>query len=89
MGSLSRKMKRKGIAKRRKQAEKDMAQKMNMFDRMPDECSACDCAFDKSNKEMVMTWNVVVRSEENIVRLYCPECWGKAKKIIKEFGEQQ
>jgi hypothetical protein len=82
-------MKRKGLAKRRKQTEKDMAQKMNMFDRMPDECSACELTFDKSNKEMVMSWNVVVRSEENIVRLYCPECWGKAKKIIKEFGEQQ
>ncbi len=89
MGSLSRKMKRKGIAKRRKQTEKDMAQKMNMFDRMPGECSACEKPFDKRNRDMVMSWNVVVRAEEEIVRLYCPECWDRAKKVIKEYGGQQ
>ena len=88
MGSLSRKMERKGIAKRRKQTEKDMAQKMNMFDRMPDECSACEKSFDKRDRDMVMSWNVVVRAEEDVVRLYCPECWGKAKEIIEEFGKR-
>ena len=34
-----------------------------------------------------MTWNVVVREEEEIVRLYCPECWDKANKIIKEIKD--
>ncbi len=84
MGSLSRKMKR---ARMRKQQKKDLNQKMGMFDRLPDECSACEKPFDKRNKEMVMSWNVVVRAEEKIVRLYCPECWGKAKEVVEEFGK--
>jgi hypothetical protein len=88
MGSLSRKMKRRALAKQQKETQKDVAQKMNMFERLPDKCSACEKTFDKQNKEMVMTWSVVVRAEEQVVRLYCPECWDKAKKIIKEFGEQ-
>jgi len=87
MGSASRKMKRKVLAKQRKQAEKDMAQKVNMFDRMPDRCSACDEPFDKKDKDMVSSWNVVVRSKEEVVRLYCPTCWTKAKNIIKEFNQ--
>jgi len=57
---------------------------MNMFEHLPDECSACELEFDKQDREMVMTWNVVVREKEEIVRLYCPECWGKAQEIIKE-----
>ena len=88
MGSLPRKIKRRALAKQRKETQKDVAQKMNMFERLPDKCSACEEAFDKQNKEMVMAWSVVVRTEEQVVRLYCPECWDKAKKIIKEFGEQ-
>ena len=34
---------------------------------------------------MVMTWNVVVHGPEEVVRLYCPECWDKAVKITQEF----
>jgi len=87
MGSLSRKMKRRAEVKRKKETQKDVAQKMSMFDRMPDGCSACEKTFDKHDRDMVMSWSVVVRTEEEVVRLYCPECWDKAKKIIKEFGE--
>ena len=87
MGSVSRKMKRKILAEQRKQAEKDMTQKMNMFDRISDHCDACDKPFDKKDKDMVSSWNVVVRSKEEVVRLYCPACWAKAKNIIKEFNQ--
>ena len=36
---------------------------------------------------MVLTWNVVVHGEEEVVRLYCPTCWDKAKKITEEFKQ--
>ena len=84
MSSFERKIKRKQKKRAKKELEKDVATKMNMFDQMPDECSACEQAFDKQNRDMVMTWNVVVREKEKIVRLYCPTCWDKARKIIKE-----
>ena len=87
MGSLSRKIKRKGVAKRRKQTEKDMAQKINMFDRMPDECNACEKPFDKKSREHANTWNVVVKEEKSVVRLYCPDCWGMVKKLIEQIEE--
>jgi ribosomal protein L15E len=42
--------------------------------------------FDKRDKEQVKTWNVVVREKEQIVRVYCPTCWDKAKKLIDEIN---
>jgi hypothetical protein len=68
----------KKTTKTAKRAKKDLQKKLNMFDRLPDECSACSKHFDKKDKNMVMSWNVVVKSEENLVRLYCPDCWKKA-----------
>ena len=43
--------------------------------------------YDKKNKEMATTWNVVVRKEdeENPVRLYCPHCWNTAQEVISNF----
>ena len=32
-----------------------------------------------------MSWNVVVHGPEEVVRLYCPDCWDKAKKITEDF----
>ena len=83
--SFKRKIKRKQEKEAKKQLKKDIAQKVNMFDELPDECSACQKTFDKKDREMVMSWNVVVREQEGIVRLYCPGCWEKAKSIIKEL----
>ena len=88
MSSITRKIKRKGLAKRRRQAEKDMSEKIGLFNMIPESCDACDEPFDKKNRDMVMSWNVVVKSEQEVVRLYCPECWQKAKEIIKEFGKK-
>ena len=88
MSSFKRKIKRKVMAKQKKRAKKDMSEKMGLFDKIPESCSACDKPFDKKDKEMVISWNVVVREQEGIVRLYCPECWSKAKEIIKEFGNK-
>lgn len=86
MGSLKRKMRRNAERAAKKAGKQDISQKMNMFDRMPDACSACEKSFDKKDREMVSTWNVVVRSDDNIVRLYCPACWSKAKKVVEEFA---
>ena len=63
-----------------------MKQQLTMFDKIGTECAACQEPFDRKSKEHAMTWNVVVREKEEIVRLYCPECWAKANKIIEEFN---
>jgi ribosomal protein L44E len=34
-----------------------------------------------------MSWKVVTKPDT--VRLYCPECWDGAKKIIEKYVEQQ
>ena len=72
-----------------KLAEKELAQKVMMFDKMPDNCLTCEAPFDKKNREMAMTWNVVVREQEEVVRLYCPECWNKAANIAKKFMDER
>ena len=38
---------------------------------------------------MVESWNVVVREEEGVVRLYCPDCWDKAQKVGAEYMKQK
>ena len=63
-----------------------MEQKLGLFDLMPNECLVCHESFDKTNKEMVKTWNVVVREKQKIVRIYCPTCWSNAKKILEQAG---
>lgn len=78
--SLKRKMERKKI----KNAEKEMKQKLNMFDKMGDECLNCQAPFDKKDRSMVESWRVVVRENEGKVNLYCPTCWDFAQKIVKE-----
>jgi|TARA_R110000851_G_scaffold225915_1_gene378689 hypothetical protein len=85
MGSATRKISRRAEKSRKKAAKEDISQKMNMFDKIPEACSACQEGFNKQDREMVSTWSVVVRAEENIVRLYCPSCWSMAKKVVEEF----
>ena len=72
--------------KRRKQkeAEMDIQQKMTLFGKLPEACDACEKEFDKKDKSMVQSWNVVIREAEGVVRLYCPDCWNMARKLIEE-----
>ena len=72
-----------------KLAEEELAQKVMMFDKMPDNCLTCEAPFDRKNREMAMTWSVVVREQEELVHLYCPECWDKAAAIAKQFMEER
>lgn len=75
--------------KTHKQTQRDLKQKMNMFDRLPENCLTCLEPFDRKNKEQVQSWFVVVRSKENKVHLYCPVCYSKAQNIVKEYYEQK
>jgi len=61
----------------------EMEQKLGLFDKIPKNCLTCNKDFDKKNKEMVMSWNVVVREKEGKVRLYCPTCWDEAIEFTK------
>ena len=59
-----------------------------MFSRMPDECLACVKPFDKKDREQVDSWFVVVREAEKKVNLYCPDCWGKARKLVEQYHKE-
>ena len=85
MGSLKRKMARSAL-KAQKKAEKKMAKKLMMFDMLDDECAACQKPFDKKSKEHASSWNVIVREKEQVVRLYCPNCWETAVSVVQELG---
>ena len=65
-------------------AEKALASEVALFGLLPDKCDTCHESFDKKNKEMVMSWSVVVHQEAEKVRLFCPPCIEKAKKAIEE-----
>tara|TARA_R110000772_G_scaffold104551_2_gene205937 strand:+ start:40 stop:294 length:255 start_codon:yes stop_codon:yes gene_type:complete len=65
----------------------EISDKVAMFQNLPDECLACLKPFDKKNKEMALTWNVVVRDKDT-VRLYCPECWNRAQTAVEEFKQE-
>jgi uncharacterized protein with PIN domain len=46
-----------------------------LFDKLPEECNVCKKPFDKKDKMMAKTWFVEVFREQEIVLLYCPECY--------------
>jgi F0F1-type ATP synthase gamma subunit len=83
MGSLKRKMARN----KKKRAEKELQTKLGLFDKLGDECLVCKKPFDKTSKKQVQTWNVVVRNDKGLVRLYCPQCWQKAQEYISQLEE--
>ena len=81
MNRAQRRAKAKQDKKNGKQS-KTLENKVGMFDLLPDRCSSCTKPYDKKDRKMVMSWNVVVREEEKIVRLYCPTCWNTSKQVI-------
>lgn len=86
--NIQRKIKREK-KKKDKKLEQKIKGKLMLFEGLPEHCVACEKEFDKQNKEMVTTWNVVVREKEKIVRLYCPECWGSAVNLVNEYFEEK
>jgi len=85
---MNRKQRRAVEKKVGKENSQKLAEKIFQFDQLPEECLACRKDFDKKNKQMVMTWSVVVQDENN-VRLYCPECWEMACHVIEEFKRRK
>ena len=88
MSNPANKSQRKKVVASKKDAEKNLAKQINMFDRMPDKCDACSKPFDKKSKEMAQSWIVVVRSEQQLVRLFCPECVDKVKEFLPDEDEE-
>ena len=75
-----------------KQAKKDdnsdVAEKVALFGLIGDHCLVCNKKFNKRDKEMVASWNVVVREQEEVVNLYCPECWIGAVEMLREIKQE-
>ena len=88
MTKAAKKIKRSMRKTKKRQAEKDIKEKMNMFSRLEDFCLVCENPFDRKDKEMVQSWYVVVRKESKKVNLYCPECWNRATGIVKQIQEE-
>ena len=84
---MNRKQRRAQETLLRKDGNEELATKVALFGKLPEECTACTGAYDKNDKEMATTWNVVVREEDkdNPVRLYCPPCWNTAQEVITNF----
>ena len=76
---------RRAAAKNKDTSE--VEEQVALFNKLPDECLTCNKSYDRNDKEMAMTWSVVIHDAEELVRLYCPECWEKAKKITEEFAK--
>ena len=83
---MNRKQRRELEKKVGKDNSQKLADKIFQFDKLPEQCLACTKPFDKTSKEMTMTWSVVVQDKDT-VRLYCPDCWDTAVKIIKDLKE--
>ena len=61
------------MRKREKNANKNISEKLGMFEKLGNICQECGKGFDRQNKNMVRTWRVTVGGGE--VDLYCPACW--------------
>ena len=70
-------------AQNKADSQSKIAKQVGLFHKLPEECLMCEKPYDKKSKEMARTWNVVVKDEDT-VRLYCPNCWNTANKIIQE-----
>jgi len=88
MTKAAKKIKRRIRKTKKKRAEQDLKEKIGLFSQIDDCCLVCEKPFDKENKEMVQSWYVIVRKNQNKVNLYCPECWGRANSFIKEIKEE-
>ena len=88
MTKTIKKIERKMRKAKKRQAEKDIKEKMSMFSQLEDCCLVCEKPFDKQDKEMVQSQYVIVREGEGKVNLYCPECWGRANGIVKQLQEE-
>ena len=78
MSNPTRKLERK----QKKDVQKELSKKVGLFNLLPEKCHLCEKPYDKKSKEMAQTWIVVVRNEQKLVRLFCPECVDKVKEHL-------
>jgi len=79
---------RRAAAKQAKtDGNEELESKVALFGKLPNLCLTCQKPFDKKNKEMVMSWTVIVKEEKEEVWLYCPECWEMGQEMVKNFAE--
>jgi len=88
MTKAAKKIQRRIKKAKKKRAEADYKEKVTMFSKLDDCCLVCEKAFDRNNKDMVQSWYVVARKEQNKVNLYCPECWDRANALINKIKEE-
>jgi len=87
---VNRKQRRTADAKRRKgDSEQAMEDKLVMFGHLPESCSACQKSFDKTNRDMVFSWTVVVREQQESVTLFCPDCIKKTQEVLDGTTKNQ
>lgn len=87
---MNRKQRRTAEAKRQKGDSKQvMEDKLMMFGHLPDSCSACEKSFDKTNRDMVFSWRVVVREQQESVTLFCPDCIKKTQEVLDGTTKNQ
>ena len=79
---------RRAAKKNKKNESSEVQEKMAMFGKLEDECLVCQAPFDKKDRQQVMSWSVVVRNDTEEVRLYCPDCWGKAKAVVQAYEKE-
>ena len=82
---MNREQRRAAAKQVKKEENPELEEKITLFGKLADECLTCGLPFDKKDKSMVQSWNVVVHEQEEKVNLYCPECWDKAINLLKEF----
>ena len=88
MTKTKKKTQRKRKKNKVKQVKKDLKEKIGMFSQIGEQCLICDKPFDKQNKEMVQSWYVIVREQQDQVNLYCPGCWNRANSFVKQLKEE-
>jgi len=87
---MNRKQRRTAEAKRQKGDSKQvMEDKLVMFGHLPESCSACTAPFDKTNRDMVFSWRVVVREQQESVTLFCPDCIKKTQEVLDGTTKNQ
>jgi hypothetical protein len=87
MSNFERKIRRQQQRHHQKEAQKDIKEKMVLYERLEDMCLVCETPFDKTNKQMIQEWYVVVRNEKEPPNLYCPPCWKHALKHLEMLDQ--
>jgi len=84
---VNRKQRRaaEALAKKAEDTEDPLTAKTALFSKLPEECLMCELPFDKTDNAMVTSWSVVVREDKGVVRLYCPDCWSAAQKVVEKY----